>query len=246
MSQSEQANLWLIIPCAGVGSRVGADIPKQYLALNNSTVLEQTLQCFLSRDDVSAIVLAVADNDRWVRELALIKANAQRIFFAEGGVERSDSVMSALQYLQNEFPVKPCDLVAIHDAARPCVSQVDLDAVFSAASQSGAGALLAVPSFNTLKKAISSENSCSIVAEKTLDRRSIWQAYTPQVFSFQLIQSALQKALEKAVPITDDASAVELLGETPVLVEGSASNIKITQRDDLALAEFYLSQADKA
>lgn len=243
-SHSSSNNIWLIIPCAGVGSRVGADIPKQYLPLNNHTVLEQTLSCFLSRDDVNAIVLAIAPNDSWVRELPLIKANAQRIYFAQGGKERSDSVASALQCLADNTSAKPCDLVAIHDAARPCVSQADISAVFDAAHQSEAGALLAVPSFNTLKQSKEVTASPDVFySESTLDRRTIWQAYTPQAFSFNLIQTALNHASKKSLDITDDASAVELLGKAPILVEGLASNIKITQPDDLALAQFYLNRA---
>ncbi|MCK5881255.1 MAG: 2-C-methyl-D-erythritol 4-phosphate cytidylyltransferase [Sinobacterium sp.] len=237
------AKIWLIIPCAGVGSRVGASKPKQYLPLCDSSVLEQTLQCFLYRSDVTSIILAVAENDKWVQSLPLVKANADRLIFVTGGAERSDSVMSALNYLKANVAITPSDLVAIHDAARPCVSQADISAVFDAATRNNDGALLAVPSFNTLKQAKPQGGSANFVAEKTIDRGVIWQAYTPQVFRVDVLQTALAEAVKSNAAITDDASAVELLGRTPLLVEGSATNIKITQSEDLALAEFYINRA---
>ncbi len=246
MQPIKQAQLWIIIPCAGVGSRVGADIPKQYLPLHTSTVLEQTLERFICRDDVAGIVLAIADNDGWIKELPLIqtclKQNyGSKIYFTHGGKERSDSVTSALQFLSDELQVNANDLVAIHDAARPCVNPSDLDAVFSAARQHDAGALLAVPSVNTLKRTKVGKHAVTL-SEQTVDRSIIWQAHTPQVFRFDLIQSALHHANTNNLDITDDASAVELLDKQPILVEGSACNIKITKAEDLALAEFYLQQ----
>ena len=243
---SVEPAIWLIIPCAGTGSRVGADIPKQYLSLNNETVLEQTLRCFLSRNDIQAIVLAVASNDTWVRNLPLVQANAARIHFAEGGRERSDSVASALVYIQSCLSSQNTDLVAIHDAARPCVIQKDLDAVIAAARVNKAGALLAVPSFNTLKQAVQSPvNSEQVLAVSTINRATIWQAYTPQVFPLLLISAALKDVKQKQFEVTDDSSAVEVMGMHPTLVEGAASNIKITRFEDLALAEFYLQQGPR-
>lgn len=221
-------NIWVVIPAAGSGKRFGSPLAKQYHTLLNSTVIEQTLARFTARDDVAGVVLCVAEGDARAETLV-----SDKVFITLGGKERSDSVARGLAFLQTKS--KPDDLVAVHDAARPCVRQEDLTNVFEVAKNNSNGALLALPSFNTLKKVSSG-------AMVTLDRDHIYQALTPQVFRFELLEEALQYTTENRLAITDDASAVEQLGISPEVVIGHSDNIKITEACDLALAEFYISQ----
>jgi 2-C-methyl-D-erythritol 4-phosphate cytidylyltransferase len=221
-------SIWLIVPAAGAGKRFGSVIPKQYQCLLGASVLEHSLRCFSERADVKGIVLSVDANDQQLQKLHLDK----KVHTVIGGKERSDSVFNALCYLQDIAAND--DLVAVHDAARPCVRSEDIDAVFAAAMQSDSGALLMLASHNTLKH-IDADNFT------TIDRSRIYQALTPQVFPFGLLLQALISARENNVAITDDASAVELLGLRPAVVIGHSDNIKITEACDLALAEFYLS-----
>jgi len=238
----------LVIPCAGVGKRMQAAMPKQYLMLGEQTVVEATLQAFVERIEIKTIVLVVAEGDQRAQALDLVKRYPEKIHFTLGGQERSDSVAKGLAYLQDKQLINPSDLVAVHDAARPCVSQADLDAVFKAASQSSAGALLALQSFNTLKRAentegnVESNHASALCSVETLDRSLVYQALTPQVFPYETLNNALRRVRKEGLVITDDASAVELCGLKPRLVLGDARNIKITEQGDLSLAAFFLEQ----
>lgn len=221
-------NIWVIIPAAGFGKRFGSTLPKQYHPLLDSTVLEQTLACFTAREDVAGVVLCVAENDTHAEGLACGK-----VFVIRGGNERSDSVANGLEFLKKKS--RPNDLIAVHDAARPCVTQEDLTKVFAVAKSNPSGALLALPSSNTLKKMTDGNVT-------TIDRSQVYQALTPQVFRFELLTKALQYTVENNLVITDDASAIEQLGINPEIVIGHSDNIKITETGDLALAEFYMTR----
>lgn len=222
--------LWVVIPAAGKGSRFGGPVPKQYLPLNGSTVLEQTLSRFSCRKDVTGIVIAVAADDNDITRLVLPPG----VHCVEGGKERADSVRSALQFLIQQTG-EHC-LVAVHDAARPCVRQSALNKLFAAAQSAKAGAILALPATDTVKQV----EGLKITA--TIDRKSIWLAQTPQVFSAAALLSALEEADAMGVAVTDEASAIERTGVFPEVVPGSADNIKITSPGDLELAEFFLKR----
>lgn len=222
--------VWVVIPAAGVGSRFQSETPKQYHRLANGlTVLEQTVAAFAERDDVKAIVISVAKNDGIITGLAL----PDKTVLVQGGKERCISVKNALDYIQAHAGAG--DLVAVHDAARPCITQQDITAVFAAASNSRSGALLSLPCINTVKKRLANGQLA------TENRQQLFMALTPQVFPVALLQRALN-ANNLSAAITDDASAVERLGCSPVLVLGDSCNIKITEPSDLALANFYLQQ----
>ena len=221
----------VIIPAAGIGRRFSNDKPKQYQALLGKTVLEHSIDSFTVRDDVAVVLVAVARNDPFIGSLDL----SAKVRVVNGGEERSDSVYQALNSLQD---MDEHTLIAVHDAARPCIRQIDIDAVFAKAQQNTSGALLVLESYNTLKQ-------WSGGALKTLDRRDIYSALTPQVFSYGLLKRALDKVSAESLMITDEASAIESLAISPEIVIGSSDNIKITEADDLALAAFYLNQRAK-
>lgn len=231
-SQSGSPKFWLVIPAAGVGSRMGADRPKQYLALNGKTIIERTLERLLGFNTWSGVFVALGENDSYWGHLPI--AGDARISRVAGGKERADSVLNALNHI---LPLaSPHDWVLVHDAARPLITEASVQKLLSI-SHSAVGGVLAVPVSDTLKT-VNSANEISA----TLDRRGIWQAQTPQMFRLGLLHAALTKGLSEGASITDEASAIELAGYKPLIVEGRSDNLKITRAEDLALAEFILSQ----
>ncbi|ELW1731105.1 2-C-methyl-D-erythritol 4-phosphate cytidylyltransferase [Vibrio fluvialis] len=226
------AKITAIVPAAGVGSRMQADRPKQYLILHGHTVLEHTVEALLRHPDVGQVVMAVSDNDPYFGSLAL--ANHPRVVRVSGGKERADSVLSALDYVCRH---QLSEWVLVHDAARPCVEHVDISQLIATAQTHTVGAILAAPVRDTMKRADGGQN-----IDHTVDRVALWHALTPQMFRAQPLMQALTHALAAQAVITDEASAFEWLGQKPALVAGRADNIKITQPEDLALAEFYLSR----
>ncbi|CAH7012480.1 2-C-methyl-D-erythritol 4-phosphate cytidylyltransferase [Vibrio chagasii] len=220
-----------VVPAAGVGSRMKADRPKQYLQINGKTILEHTVEKLLAHPQVSQIVVAISDDDPYYPELPLTQ-NPQVIRVA-GGSERADSVLSALDYIEKQ---QLGDWVMVHDAARPCVQLSDIDKLISTAMSHDVGAILAAPVRDTMKRGAQGQ------IEHTVERADLWHALTPQMFRAEPLWNVLSEALKQGVSITDEASAFEWKGFSPALVAGRSDNFKITQPEDLALAEFYLSQ----
>ena len=216
---------WVVIPAAGIGSRMRADRPKQYLQLAGRTILEHTLDCFLDHPRLKGLVLSLAADDPFWP--ALPCATDPRIQRVEGGAERADSVLAGLLRLV-ELGAQEGDWVLVHDAARPNLARSDLDRLLAELADDPVGGLLAVPARDTLKR-IGADGR---VAE-TVDRSLIWQAYTPQMFRFAALHRALADALVAGVAVTDEASALEWAGQAPKLVEGRADNLKITRPEDL-------------
>ncbi|HSC85214.1 MAG TPA: 2-C-methyl-D-erythritol 4-phosphate cytidylyltransferase [Pseudomonas sp.] len=225
MSMAVLPGFWLVIPAAGIGSRMRADRPKQYLALAGQTILEHTLDCFLDHPQLKGLVLCLAADDPWWA--ALPAARDPRIQRVDGGSERADSVLNGLLRLL-ELGAAEEDWVLVHDAARPNLARSDLDQLLAELADDPVGGLLAVPARDTLKRA----RADGRVAE-TVDRSVIWQAYTPQMFRFAALHQALADALVAGVAITDEASALEWAGQAPRLVEGRADNLKVTRPEDL-------------
>ncbi|MBE3669303.1 2-C-methyl-D-erythritol 4-phosphate cytidylyltransferase [Vibrio navarrensis] len=227
-------SLVAIVPAAGVGSRMQADRPKQYLSIGERTVLEHTLNKLLAHPLIAQVVVAISDDDPYFAQLPI--ANSPQVIRVSGGKERADSVLSGLKYVQTHLDAK---WVLVHDAARPCVSFGDIDALISACLVHPVGGILATPVRDTMKRANAERN-----IDHTVSRDALWHALTPQMFQTQTLAVALEQALAHNVAITDEASALEWQGLQPALIPGKATNIKITQPEDLALAEFYLSRAE--
>lgn len=225
MTAHELPSFWVVIPAAGIGSRMRADRPKQYLQLAGRTILEHTLDCFLDHPRLKGLVLSLAADDPFWP--ALPCATDPRIQRVEGGAERADSVLAGLLRLV-ELGAQEGDWVLVHDAARPNLARSDLDRLLAELADDPVGGLLAVPARDTLKR-IGADGR---VAE-TVDRSLIWQAYTPQMFRFAALHRALADALVAGVAVTDEASALEWAGQAPKLVEGRADNLKITRPEDL-------------
>jgi len=223
--------LWVIVPAAGIGARMGSAVPKQYLALGGRTVLEQTLQRLAAIPNLARIVVALhADDEVWP---SLTLPAGVTVTVCPGGAQRGQSVLNALQHLR-DFADHD-DWVLVHDAVRPCVRVAEISSLLDEIAQHPCGGLLAVPVSSTLKRAGASGDVAA-----TLARDNVWQASTPQAFRYGPLRLALENALRCEVEITDEASALELAGYAPRLVRGSADNIKITYPEDLFLAEQIL------
>jgi len=231
---TERLSCWAVVPAAGVGKRMGAAIPKQYLPLADQTVLDVTLGRLLHHPDIIGIVVAISSSDEWWPDSEY--ASHPHIIKADGGKERSDSVLNALNELaslQSEIDAET--RVVVHDAARPCVRHEDISKLIQTAGYSDDGGLLGMPVRDTMKRTTADRRISG-----TVERDHLWHAFTPQIFRLDLLQRALQSAQKSGRPVTDEASAMELAGYKPVMVEGKADNLKITRPEDLSLAEYYL------
>ena len=233
MSAPAKRRLWAIVPAAGRGERFASathGLPKQYTTLAGRSVLEWSLRALLAEPRVHAIVVVLAANDpHWPAISA--KLNSPRLLCTIGGAQRQDSVMNGLDFLLPK--AAPEDWILVHDAARPCLSGEDLgaliDAVASVPGNAAAGAVLAAPIVDTVKRELRG-------GLETVDRTDLWRALTPQVFGFAQLRRALQDALQAGIAVTDEAQALERAGLRPTLVRGSPFNIKVTRVEDLELA----------
>jgi len=225
------SSIWAIVPAAGSGRRMAAEVPKQYLNVAGLPILEHTLRLLLSCPDIRGLVVVLDPSDR--RADSLESLSDPRVGRASGGAERADSVLSGLKVLEAEAGWD--DWVLVHDAARPCLPLADLKRLIDYVEQHQVGAILAQPSVDTMKRV----NGKGRVA-KTLDRNKIWRAQTPQMFRLRDLHDALSACLAAGLEITDEANAMELQGHKVQVVEGPACNIKVTVPEDLALAALYL------
>jgi 2-C-methyl-D-erythritol 4-phosphate cytidylyltransferase len=223
---------WLVMPAAGAGRRFGGEVPKQHAPLLGSTVIEISVRLFLDDPRCRGIVLAMATADARRGELAHRYGGKLKI--VDGGAQRCESVLCALTAVGGN--AADDDWMLVHDAVRPCLSRADLDRLLAAGAASRCGALLAAPMADTVKHADGAQ--CS---EETVPRERLWRAQTPQMFRYRALCSALMQAKVAAREPTDEAQALEWLGERPLLVAATHSNIKITTAEDLAVAAAILS-----
>ncbi|WP_027967413.1 2-C-methyl-D-erythritol 4-phosphate cytidylyltransferase [Halomonas halocynthiae] len=224
------ACLWLVVPAAGCGSRMKAARPKQYLELAGRPVIQHTLSRLHGALPAAKLCLCLDDNDVYFDPSWVPFSPWQRV---SGGVERMDSVLNALQAIGSK--ARSDDIVLVHDIARPCVLPADLERLLDAVQRGPAGALLAAPVADTMKR----DNGAGHVL-RSEPRDGLWHALTPQGFRYALLRRALEQAKATGQQVTDDASAVEALGLSPELVVGRRDNIKITHPEDLGLATHIL------
>lgn len=226
-----QVRYWAVVPAAGIGRRMGSATPKQYLHLNGRTVIEHTLEPLLACRRIEGIYLSISPEDEWWDDISL--SDNSKIHLADGGADRCHSVRNALQILQQTATEE--DWVLVHDAARPCLRLEDLNHLIDSINEHPVGGLLGVPVRDTMKRT----DGAGAITD-TVSRQCLWHAYTPQMFRLGKLYPALQDAIDKGIAVTDDASAIELAGMHPQMVEGHDDNIKITRQEDLSLAAYYL------
>ena len=212
------------------------DRPKQYLKLRGRALIEHSLNLFLQAPWVEGVVVVLAPADEEFAKLGM--GRHWKVHTASGGVTRVESVLAGLRRVQELAGEKPgFSYILIHDAARPCVTREDVERLRDAATDEHGG-LLAVPVADTIKRAESSR------AAATVDRRDLWRAQTPQMFRLDLLRKTLEDCVAQGVEVTDDARAMEAAGYRPRLIPGRESNIKVTNPEDLALAEFWLARQE--
>lgn len=219
-----------VVPAAGFGRRMQTECPKQYLSIGNKTILEHAVAALLAHPRVQRVIIAVTPGDTRFQQLPL--ANHPQITVVDGGSERADSVLAGLKAAGD------ARWVLVHDAARPCLCQEDLNRLLALSETSRVGGILAAPVRDTMKRG---EPGKPAIAH-TVDRNDLWHALTPQFFPRELLTDCLTRALDEGAVITDEASALEYCGFHPELIPGRADNIKVTRPEDLALAEFYLTR----
>ncbi len=228
--------VFVIIPAAGLGTRMAGPQPKQFLALGGVPILIHSLRAFAAAPRVTAIYVAV-------RKPEMERVEAQihefgfggRVHVVEGGEKRQESVANALSAL----PAEPDDLVLVHDAVRPLIDAATIERTIDAVAETGA-AIVGMPAVDTIKQVERTAHGALITA--TIPREFVVQAQTPQGFRFSLLQQAFTEAIADGFVGTDEASLLERAGIPVAVVHGSQVNLKITQAGDLELAEFYLRQ----
>ncbi|WP_230198474.1 2-C-methyl-D-erythritol 4-phosphate cytidylyltransferase [Luminiphilus syltensis] len=230
------SDLWAVVPAAGTGVRLGADIPKQYLTLAGLPMIEHTLRALLANDQIRAVVVAVDPADTLIDTLP--SATDRRVIIVHGGQERSHSVLAALDTVAELG--KSGDWVLVHDAARPCLPRSALDRLIAAARSSNTGSILVSPVDDTLKQ-VNAEGE--VIA--TVDREAMRRAQTPQMFPLGVLRASIAEALAAHYSVTDEASAMEFAGHPVATVPGPRCNIKVTVAEDVALAEWYLTTTER-
>jgi 2-C-methyl-D-erythritol 4-phosphate cytidylyltransferase len=227
----------VIVPAAGVGKRMLASCPKQYLKINNQSILTHTTNRLLSHPKIAKVIIVLSDEDEYFAQTEL--ADNTNIVRVSGGKERVDSVLNAIHTID----VETHPWILVHDAARPCVTHDDIDKIIEQCIENNCGGLLAAQVVDTMKQ--KSQGHINTV-ERTINRSNLWHAFTPQMYKTDELKLAIEKALEQGLEITDESSAIELAGLPSLLVLGRRDNIKITRPEDLALATFYLEQQELA
>ncbi|MFT5704153.1 MAG: 2-C-methyl-D-erythritol 4-phosphate cytidylyltransferase [Shewanella sp.] len=223
-----QDKIVAVVPAAGIGSRMGTEIPKQYLEINDTPILGLTLDILLTHPKIDKVIVALHPKDTLFQGLS--QASHPKLHTVVGGGERADSVLACLQNIDDDT------WVLVHDAARPCLNHDDIEKLIASREQFPQGAILALPVRDTMKRAKSDG-----AIENTVCREQLWHALTPQFFSGSELRDNLTSALAAKATITDEASAMEWAGISPGLVLGNVENIKITHPDDLRLAKLFLT-----
>ena len=235
MSEPDNGTFALILAAAGKSSRFShkgsydSSVKKTFMHLDGKPIWLRCVEKFIDREDVIQIIVVVSPEDiDWFRKYYLAEINRLFLIVVPGGENRVDSIRHGLLAVNSK-----ADYVAVHDAARPCVTEQEISTVFSAAKQYGA-ALLAAPVVGTVKKVIDGQ------IEETVPREHLWEAQTPQVFRREWILEAYQQKMSD-VP-SDDSQLVERLGQPVYVVPADRGNIKITTPSDLVLAKYLVDQ----
>lgn len=236
-----------LLPTAGSGSRLGGELPKQFQQLAGKPMLCYALEAFLSTPQIESIWIGVSPGFINNPILQAIAKDSNRIqFLPTGGPTRQETVKNTLSAML-KAGVSEEDWVLVHDAARPGITPGLIEKLIQSVQSDNSGGILAVPLADTLKQA----DLDSVVAgniphsERTIPRDHLWQAQTPQMFRLKRLHDSLESAIRLEADITDEASAMELAGVKPLLIEGAARNFKVTHPADWELMKQLLSATNK-
>jgi 2-C-methyl-D-erythritol 4-phosphate cytidylyltransferase len=218
-----------LIPAAGVGARMAANLPKQYLDLAGKSVLQRTVDCFLDCPEIDQIFVVVSVEDAFIDE-ALAEHKKLTVLNC-GGATRRDTVQNGLEVIRKYSHYEDDDHILVHDAARPGLTPALVRKLIDAVGDYMGGGLLALPVVDTVKRSVDGQ-------VETIDRTNLWLAQTPQMFRLGL----LSRALEMAIKVTDEASAIETIGYRPKLIEGALRNRKLTVPEDLEFLKLFFKE----
>lgn len=227
---------YALIPAAGSGSRMGAELPKQYLPLLGKPMIHHTLSIFCVHPAISRVFVVLSPDDTGWQQYDFSALGDKVEVLRCGGATRAETVLNGLNAIAGQ--IKADDWVLVHDAARPCLTQSMLDNLLAELADDDTGGLLAVPVADTLKR----EGKNGRV-DHTEPRAGLWRAQTPQMFRYGLLRAALRASGTDAP--TDEAQAVEFLGHAPRLVMGDGHNLKVTYPEDLVIAELLLKNGNE-
>ncbi len=232
--QQQQPKIWAIIPAAGVGVRMSAEMPKQYLRIQGVSILQHTLSRICASSLISGVVIGLSRADVWWDEIAF--THPKILGTCEGGEQRQDTVLNALRFVDTLQHTTATDWVLVHDAVRPCFKEQDIQNLLNEANDNQKGAVLGKKLTDTLKMTDQGQ-----AIQQTVARKNCWRAFTPQMFRLGDLLSALEAALADGIAVTDESMAMERLGIYAAMVEGHFGNHKITTTDDLDLATLLLT-----
>lgn len=233
MNARQLERYWAIIPAAGTGVRMGANIPKQYLQLHGKSILEHTIDVVSAHPAIEKVIVVLHAEDHYWQQCHHV--HSSKMITVIGGSTRAHSVMLGLECIQNLTQAH--DWVLVHDAVRPCLTPQQLGDFIRALHKHTVGGLLGLPMADTLKCV---DDTGHVTG--TLKRDHLWCAQTPQMFRFELLYLALSQALLANRPVTDEASAIEMMDLSPQVIMGDSRNIKITFPSDLELAKLLIEQ----
>jgi len=232
-----------LLPTAGTGSRLGGELPKQFQELAGKPMLFYALEAFLKSPRIQSIWIGVSPgfiNNPILKAAPSVDKDVH--FLPTGGPTRQETVRNTLAAML-KAGIAEDDWILVHDAARPGITPTLIEKLINSVENSNAGGILAVPLADTLKQA----DLDSVVAgniphsERTIPREHLWQAQTPQMFGLKQLYDALENAIRLEADVTDEASAIELIGAKPLLIEGATRNFKVTHPADWELMQLLLS-----
>jgi len=236
-----------LLPTAGTGSRLGGELPKQFQLLAGKPMVSYALQAFNNTSQIDSIWIGVSPGFIDNPVLQMIASSGADIHVVPtGGPTRQETVRNTLAAML-QSGISEDDWILVHDAARPGITPALINRLINSVSNSSSGGILAVPLADTLKQA----DLDSVVAgniphsERTIPRDYLWQAQTPQMFGLKQLHDALENAIRLEADVTDEASAIELAGMKPLLIEGAARNFKVTHPADWDLMQLLLSSSAK-
>ncbi|HQT41520.1 MAG TPA: 2-C-methyl-D-erythritol 4-phosphate cytidylyltransferase [Polynucleobacter sp.] len=246
-NSSTQAQCHALLPTAGTGSRLGGALPKQFQELAGKPMLSYAIDAFIKTPQIASIWVGVSPgfiNNPILEELSNTAKPLHCL--PTGGPTRQETVRNTLAAML-EAGVPETDWVLVHDAARPGITPELIQKLISVVSESGEGGLLAMPVADTLKL---SDSTLAIAgnpirAQKTVARDHLWHAQTPQMFCLKALHEAIEDGIRHEADITDEASAMELAGIKPILVEGATRNFKVTHPVDWSLMQVILQSSQK-
>lgn len=224
--------LYAVVPAAGIGARMQADRPKQYLSLGSQTILEHTLTRLLDFSSFQCVMVPIAKHDAYFSQFPVSKQS--KVKTCAGGSERFESVLNGLNALLEQGASEE-DWVMVHDVARPCITQLDLQNLYDARSDQGC--ILGMQVRDTMKR--TDENGKILT---TVERDQLWHALTPQLAPLGLLKNCIDQCIKNGKAITDEASALEFCGYHPKMVAGHPSNIKVTRPEDLIMAHAFIQE----